>query len=150
MMRLSLGLSSLTVSLLFAAHAVGLLPDRAADLNGRKALCESLAVACSLAAQRDDRALIENVIRAVVGRNPEIISAAVRRTDGDLLVAVGDHRNHWGEAAGKRSTPTHMHVPIALGDKPWGSIEVRFRPFTRFCSGARWSPWPCSWRRPGP
>src|SRR3954453_12779839 len=123
MWRLSLGLPSLTVSLLFAAHAVGLLPDReAAELKGRKALCESLAVACSLAAQRDDGPMIRNLIRSVAARNPEILSAAARRADGALLVTVGDHARHWSEGAGKLSTPTHMYVPIALGDRPWGSI----------------------------
>src|SRR4051794_21510791 len=133
MMRLSLGLASLTVSLLFAAHVVGVLPDReAAELDGRKMLCESLAIASSLAAERDDVAMIDSVIRSVVGRNAEILSAAARRADGSLLVAVGDHRRHWGRGVGKVSTPTHMHVPIALGDKPWGSIEVAFRPLNRF------------------
>ena len=115
MMRLSLGLASLTVSLLFAAHAVGLLPDReAAELKGRKALCESLAVACSLAAERDDAPMIRNVIRSVVGRNPEILSAAARRADGDLLVTVGDHRRHWGDGRGDG-----LHAdPHARADRP--------------------------------
>ena len=79
-MRLSLGLTSLTVGLLFAANAVGLVPDsEAAELKGRKALCESLAIACSLAAQRDDGPMIQYVIRSVVDRNPEMLSAAARR-----------------------------------------------------------------------
>ena len=133
MMRLSLGLTSLMVSLLFAAHAVGLFPDReAAELRGRKALCESVAVACSLAAQRDDTPMIRSLIDAVVTRNPEILSAAVRRADGTSLVIVGDHQRHWGGAVVKTSTPTHMQVPIALGDNPWGTIELRFRPLDRF------------------
>ena len=114
------------------------MPDReAAELKGRKALCESLAVSCSLAAERDDVPLITHVIRSIAGRNPEILSAAARRADGRMLVDVGQHARQWGEGVGAVSSPTHMHVPIALGDKPWGSIEVRFRPLTRF-GGISW------------
>ncbi len=109
------------------------MPDReAAELNGRKALCESLAVACSLAAEREDVPMIRNVVRSVVGRNAEVISAAARKADGELLVTAGDHARHWKSRAGAVSTPTDMHVPIALGKTPWGSIEVRFRPLSRF------------------
>lgn len=76
--------------------------------------------------------MIRNLIQAVGLRNPSILSAAVRRPNGGLLVTVGDHRRHWGDTPLTNSTPTHMNVPIALGDKPWGSIEVRFRPLIRF------------------
>jgi hypothetical protein len=52
MARVSTGLVSLLVSILFAAQALGLMPDReGAVVDGRKALCEALAIHCSLAAQ---------------------------------------------------------------------------------------------------
>src|SRR5439155_15751224 len=56
------------------------------------------------------------------------LSAAVRRTDGKLLVEVGDHEGPWRKAAGTRSTPTHIHVPVAVDNKLWGTVELRFRP----------------------
>jgi len=91
-------------------------------------LCETLAISCTLAAQKDDSAMIGAMTRSVVGRNPEILSAAVRRADGRLVAAAGDHPRHWGDGGGKGSTPTHMRVPVAMGPSPWGTIEVRFRP----------------------
>lgn len=91
-------------------------------------MCETLAISCTLAAQQDDDAMIAAVTRSVVGRNPEILSAAVRRADGRLLAAAGDHASQWGDGRGKGSTPTHMRVPVAMGSTPWGTIEVRFRP----------------------
>ena len=133
MMRLSLGLTSLLVSLLFAAHALGLFPDReGAELKGRKRLCESLAVACSLAAERDDAAMVRQLVRSVVDRTPEILSSAVRRADGSMLVTVGDHARGWDAGLGQESTPTHMRVPIVLGNKPWGTLEIRYRPLFHF------------------
>ncbi|MDR3632662.1 MAG: response regulator [Isosphaeraceae bacterium] len=132
-MRISLGLSSLTISILFAAHALGLLPDReAAELKARKALCEGLAVACSFAAQRNDVPTAEALIRATVRRNPEVLSAAVRGPDGHFVVVDGSHGQHWGAGPGAVSTPSHMYVPITLGAKPWGTIEVCFRPLARY------------------
>ncbi len=52
--RLSLGLAALSISVLLAAHSLGLIPDPSRlALKGRKDLCESLAITCSAAAQRN-------------------------------------------------------------------------------------------------
>jgi two-component system sensor histidine kinase/response regulator len=132
MLRISLGLASLTMSLLFAAHALGLLPDReGAVVEGRKALCESVAIACSLAAQENDPATIGSLVRAVAARTKDVSSAAIRRPDGQFMIKVGDHETLWGNQAGKFSTATHMHVPITLNRRPWGTLELRFRPLSR-------------------
>ena len=115
------------------ACALGLFPDReGAELKGRERLCESLAVACSLAAERDDAAMVRQVVRSVVDRTPEILSAAVRRADGTMLVTVGDHARGWDAGLDQQSTPTHMRVPIVLGNKPWGTLELRYRPLFHF------------------
>jgi signal transduction histidine kinase/DNA-binding response OmpR family regulator len=52
----------------------------------------------------------------------------VRGADGSLLVDVGDHAAGWGDQPAGRSTPTHMQVPVALDDRPWGTVELHFRP----------------------
>jgi PAS domain S-box-containing protein len=136
MVRISIGLVSLTLSILFAARTLGLLPDReGAVIQGRKALCEALAIHCSLAVQNNDHTTLEAATRAVVERNPDILSAGVRTADGQLLVEVGEHAGPWAEQTGSASTPTHLHVPIALQDRPWGEVELRCRPLGR---GAAW------------
>ncbi|HEV3263487.1 MAG TPA: response regulator [Gemmataceae bacterium] len=129
MARVSFGLVSLILSILFAAHAIGLVPDReGAILDKRKAVCESLAISCSLAAQHNDVHTIEATTQAVLARNPEILSAGVRRTDGKLVVEVGDHSANWQRKAGDLSTPTNMQVPVSLDDRRWGTVELRFPP----------------------
>jgi len=84
--------------------------------------------------------MMRNVIQSAVDRNPEILSAALRRADGTFLAAAvqrengtfvadeAEHQLRWTEAVGIDATSTHMQVPIAQGEKPWGAIEIRFRP----------------------
>jgi diguanylate cyclase (GGDEF)-like protein/PAS domain S-box-containing protein len=125
--RLAVGLAGITVSVLCLAGVVGVLPDTTGEiLKGRKALCEAVAIHCSLAAQRNDLSSIQVATQALVDRNPEVLSAAVRRADGTLMVEVGNHRSLWKPARSGLSTPTHAFVPIALADRPWGTVEVRF------------------------
>ncbi|HJT77184.1 MAG TPA: ATP-binding protein, partial [Gemmataceae bacterium] len=128
MIRISAGLASITLSVLFAAYALSLLPDReAAVVQGRQALCEAEAVHCSLAAQQGDLAAARAGLLALVRHNPDVLSAAVRGADGKLLLAAGDHASHWGAGPGDAPTATHMSVPISLDARAWGALEVRFR-----------------------
>src|SRR5262249_62069971 len=90
LIRLSLLFTSLTVSLLFLACALGLLPDRQeAMLQGRKSLCEAMAIQFSHCAQRGEVTTFEATTRAIVERTPDLLSAALRKTNGALVFEVG-------------------------------------------------------------
>jgi signal transduction histidine kinase/DNA-binding response OmpR family regulator/HPt (histidine-containing phosphotransfer) domain-containing protein len=131
MIRVSLGIASLVVSILFAAQALGLIPDRdGAILSGRRNLCESVAIAGSLALMNHDDQAIAETLRAVAERNHDIVSAGVRSPDGQLKVSVGAHEVRWNGYNAATSTATHMHLPIALENRPWGRLEICFRPLT--------------------
>src|SRR3954465_12267060 len=94
--RLSTGVAALTVSILLAAQALGLIPDaQGAKLRGRGQLCEAVAIHCSLAAQRGDLGKIQAATRELVAHAPDILSAAVRKPDGALVVEAGDHAYNW-------------------------------------------------------
>ncbi|HZN64422.1 MAG TPA: diguanylate cyclase [Tepidisphaeraceae bacterium] len=126
--RLSIGLCALTVSLLVGAEAIGLIPSAtAADLRGRKDLCEAIAIHCSEAARMGDIETIRRATEQIVSRNPGILSAAVRRSDGFIAMQVGDHAAHWKAPPGDESTPANVRVPIFAGDSRWGTVEVTFR-----------------------
>jgi diguanylate cyclase (GGDEF)-like protein len=127
--RISASLVSLTITVLLAAAFMGLVPEReSAILQGRKQLCQTMAIHCSVAAQRNDLSTITEAMQAFVRCDPAIQSAAVRDVNGNLLVEAGDHESHWGDWTAEQSTPTHVHAPIALGDERWGSVELRFQP----------------------
>jgi PAS domain S-box-containing protein len=129
MLRVSFGLSSITLAILFAAQALGLIPDYdGAVLDGRKTLCEAIAIQCSLAVQRNDFASVGTTTAAILERQPDLLSAGIRTADGRLLLNLGDHAAHWGDYDRRGSTDTHMRVPVALADRPWGTVELCFRP----------------------
>ena len=136
--RLSISLACLTASVLLAAQSLGLVPDgQAAALKGRKDLCETIAIYCSTATQRNDTASIRQVVEALKARNPQIQSLALRRANGKVVWESEGHRARWDTAksaaggAGGRSTSSHVQVPIFQGDKPWGGVEVCFEPLGR-------------------
>src|SRR4051794_10689188 len=126
--RLSTGVAALTVSILLAAQALGLIPDAtAARLRGRGQLCEAMAIHCSLAAQRGDLSTIRAATKEIVQRDPDIRSAAVRKPDGKLVVEAGDHAKNWKAPPGDdESTPTYVRVPVYNGDTRWGTVEIAF------------------------
>ena len=127
--RLSLGLVLLTISILFGADMLGLIPDRSkAIINQRQGSCESLAVYCAVEAKKGNTASIMTALKMIVKRNDDILSAAIRKKDGSFMVAAGDHIKHWKDAPEKDSTPTHVRVPIFEGEKLWGNVEVSFSP----------------------
>jgi PAS domain S-box-containing protein len=128
MIRISAGLASITLSILFVATAVGLVPDRqGAVTDGRKALCEAQAIHCALAVAQGDPAAVRPALLNLVRRNPEILSAALRTKAGRLVVATDGHELHWAGHAGETPTVTHMHVSLKSKGGGWGRLEIRFR-----------------------
>jgi len=127
--RLSIGLTGVTVTLVFGAHLLGFVPDtEGVVLEGRKRLCETIAVQCAVAAERGDVAPIRAVVRALVQRHPDVLSTGVRTAAGELLVEAGNHEANWEPLPNSRSTATQWQVPVLRGEEPWGKVEIQFRP----------------------
>src|SRR5436190_17395183 len=94
--HISIGITFLTLSLLLAAQGLGVIPSpNQAALHNRKQLCESVAIQCSVAAQRDDKDAIRDVTKAIVARYPEILSAGLRDANGNLTIEVNKHTENW-------------------------------------------------------
>jgi PAS domain S-box-containing protein len=128
-LRISIGLACLTLSVLLLSMLIGVLPDREkAVLEGRRALCEAIAVNSSLVISQQDVARLQAVLKMTAERNPDILSAAIRREDGKLLVEIGDHAAHWKPLDDRHSIDTQVQVPIHAGGTRWGRIEIRFVP----------------------
>ena len=126
--RIAFALAMLTVSLLVLADILGLLPSRYNQLlEQRQTVAESLAIQLSALAAREQYPVLEHTVQTIVARNPETLSAALRRTDGQVVATFGDHRRLWDERLGERSTLTHVRVPILQGQRKWGELQIRFR-----------------------
>jgi diguanylate cyclase (GGDEF)-like protein/PAS domain S-box-containing protein len=127
--RITLGLVSLTVSLLLAAQLIGLLPDRAdVELEARKKLCEALAMQLSWSASRNDVRSIQNTLDAVVQRNDELLSAAFLTAQDVVKASAGEHEDHWEQRSDGSSTSTQVQVPIFHNGASWGVVQLSFLP----------------------
>ena len=124
--HITLGLTFLLVSLVMVASYLGFVPDRLGAIRaGRTALAESIAANSSVFISQADIRRLEANLRLVVARNSDLLSAAVRRSDGEVVVRVGDHDRHWRDMAGEHSTDSQLQVPIWAGKQKWGTVELR-------------------------
>ena len=129
--HIALGLTCLLVSLILIALFVGLIPDRVGAIRqGRTALAEVIAANSSVFITQADLRRLEANLWLVVARNPEILSAAVRRADGRAVVTIGDHDRYWSNMSGEHSTDSQLQVPLWAGKQKWGYVELRTRPLT--------------------
>jgi diguanylate cyclase (GGDEF)-like protein len=130
-LKISTGLALLTISVALCGYIFGLLPDATkADLDARASVAEALAVQLSAAAARNDFVAIQETISSIENRNTEVLSIALRRANGEILIATGDHARSWVEPGNNRSTPTHVQVPLLNGEDTWGRVEIAFRPLS--------------------
>jgi PAS domain S-box-containing protein len=126
---LATGLAFLVASILLAAAFFGLLPDRGAALReGRTALAELAAVTSAAAVEPERVPRVQATLTFMLERNKDLVSAAVRRKDGTIVVSAGDHLAHWQPLADDRSTDTQIQVPISANRERWGALELKFRP----------------------
>ena len=124
---LSFGLVSLTLAIFLTAYLIGLIPNKSvAELEARVKVAEALSVQLAGAANRNDGVTLEETLSLVVGRNDDVISAALRSSDGSIIISAGEHEKNWVPNESGRSTPTHITVPL-IGEKGnQGAIEISF------------------------
>jgi PAS domain S-box-containing protein len=126
---ISLGLVSLVSTVLLAASFFGLVPDRnSAIRDGRVALAESLAASSTAILGSADPRPLEDVLRFVQKRNPELLSAGLRTREGKLVVVVGDHARRWAPIDSEAAHDAQIQVNLQAGNRPWGQLELRFEP----------------------
>lgn len=127
--KLAIVLAWLSLTGVMAAQWLGVLPDVYSRVFAQRiALCENLAVNCSLflAAERQDA--IEVSVEELRRRDDEVISAAVRRADGVTIAKAGDHDAAWLLKPLSGSTENQIRMPLLNGKRHWGELEVVFRP----------------------
>ena len=130
--HIALGQTFLLVTLLLAALALGLVPDREnAQREGRAALAEAMAIGGSALVTQADLRRLEATLEIVVERNDDLLSAGVRRADGRPILSVGEHEQAWEHDRTDYSTAAQIKVPIWSRGQPWGQLEMRFEPLGR-------------------
>jgi len=123
-----LGLTGIVVSLLLLAAMVGLVPDRhGAVRDGHARVAEAIAVNTSIFITNSDIRRMKSSLQVVVDRNDDIVSAAVRRADGEIIAEIGNHREQW-QTLEKDKSSSRVTVPIYEGHDEWGQVELNFKP----------------------
>ncbi|MCP4710485.1 MAG: diguanylate cyclase [Planctomycetes bacterium] len=127
--RLSFGLASVTMTILFLVQQFGVIPDPYRPvLEGRAELFESLAVQFSLAAQKDQFEIIQKTAYLNVERNPDIQSISVKLVDGAKLVETEGHASIWSAIPQDQSVATHLEIPLHKGEEIWAHVQICFEP----------------------
>ena len=126
-MRISLALALLTSCILLSAEMLGLTPNEDKFLlEARSKISESLAIQFSVLVPDQDIKKIHKLIRYIVKRNPDILSAGIRLESGQLIFQSNNHVELWQGYNDKFSTSSHVIVPILQNNRLWGNVELRF------------------------
>jgi PAS domain S-box-containing protein len=129
---ITLGLVSLVSTALLAASFLGLVPDRVGAVReGRVALAESMAAATTAVLAGGDARRLDDMLRYLQKRNPDLRSVGLRSREGRLVVAAGDHAREWLPMEHALARDAQIQVNLLAGGQPWGQLELRFDPLTR-------------------
>ena len=130
--RIAAGLTSIVSSLILLMATLGHFPDVAsARLRDRGLYCGAAVVASDAALAAGDMGLLGRAMRSLQQGNPELLSLALRRSDGRVLMSAGDH-GPWDGSLSVQSD-RQVRVPVFAEDPaaPWAALEFRFQPVQR-------------------
>lgn len=126
--QISLSVALITASTILVAHALGLVPDpRTAQLQARGTVAELVSRGAADAATQGDPAPVQDMIRRLVERNPDVLSIGVRRVDGSLAASTQRHEELWSVSRRSESDPGRVRIPLLRDGAPYAQVEIRFR-----------------------
>ena len=137
--RIVMGLVLLTTCVLLTANALRLFPsEREALLRRRAVLSEIASLQVAWAVTHRNPTASRDFLQLIVSRNDDVVSAGVRKRDGSILTQTSLHEKNWVGARPNASTPTHVHVLLYQGQRPWGQLELCFVPLPRPSTWLEW------------
>ncbi len=127
--RISIGLLLLTVSLLLVGDLLGIVPNQQdSEVNSRKMIAESLAIQVTSEIGENDVNQAVNMLNIIVKRNDSIQSIALRTATNKMIMKSNNHDLYWKGREDDRSTADYIQVPIYGKQVRWGTLEVSFVP----------------------
>ncbi len=129
-LRIASGLVGLCLSLVMVADLMfGLFPNRLQQAQQTRARqAETTTVLVAEALRLNDMPHARATMEAVRSRDPDLLSLAVRRVDGQLSASSGPHAADWVERVDSATDATRILVPIQSPQGPWGRAEFAFAP----------------------
>ena len=129
LIRITLGLVGVTLILVLAGdYVLELTRDQSGvDFRQREKIGQTLALQFSPLAEINDTKTIGKAMTALVERNRDVMSTALRGGDGKIIESAGAHDEYWASPGAGVTTLTHADVPLLVDGKEWGTVEVSFR-----------------------
>lgn len=126
--RISLGIVSLTITLLFTADwAFGIFPDPyAPELEARQNISESMAIQYSSLVAANRLPDMQFAMESMVEKMPDVLSMNLKKTNGISVAITSEHAALWNENRAERSTPTQVLIPIFQDQTQWAVLQVKF------------------------
>ncbi len=126
--RISIGLISLVIAIiLIADSALNILPnERKQQIALRQHIAQAIGSQVVVLLSTEDMPKLNFVLSHMAESNDEIISIGLRRKDGNLAASSDKHSQSWVPSPTKTSTPTHVIMPLTIGETAWGQIELTF------------------------
>lgn len=127
--RMSLALTAIVTSLLMLSEFLGFLPNpKAADIQNRTTLAESLAVTATNAVINHGTDRLSRDFEIIAERNEDLLTVALVDDTGRIVAKHGAHEEHWTTTGSQFSQGQQVKVPIWDGDEAWGELELVFLP----------------------
>ena len=127
-MRISIALALLSACILLSAEMLGITFDEdTQSLDYRRQIAESMAIQFSVMEPEKDIEKIENLVKLVAQRNPDILSVGIRHGSDRVIFESPDHATLWRGHGNGKSTASHVLVPLLDNGEVWGNIELRFK-----------------------
>ncbi len=128
LIRITLGLVGMTlIFVLVGDYVLQLTRDQSGvDFRQREKISKTLALQFSPLAEINDTKTIGKTMEALVERNRDVLSTALRGSDGELITVAGDHGRYWKSPGAGVTTVTHADVPLMVDGREWGTVEVSF------------------------
>jgi diguanylate cyclase (GGDEF)-like protein len=130
LIRITLGLVSVTLILVFVGdYVLQLTRDQSGvDFRQREKISKTLVLQFSPLAEINDTDTIGKAMEALVERNRDVMSTALRGSDGKIITSAGNHEQYWSSPGAGVTTVTHADMPVMVGGREWGTVEVSFAP----------------------
>jgi len=117
------------IIVILLGNMLGLVADQSAvTMESRKIVAQSLALQCTLAAQKNEISSLEKILEAVVDTQPEVLSLGILGLDGFYFTKTKEHSLHWIKPPEGSSQTNHWQVPIHKGTNRWANLEISFLP----------------------
>ncbi|MGQ7847574.1 EAL domain-containing protein [Granulosicoccus sp. 3-233] len=135
--KLATSLAMLVLCMLFLADLFSLRGNPFAERQmSRKVVAESLAVQLStMIGLADDRA-VQHALMEFVRRSDDVLAASLTQSSGEVLAEYGN--GSLLRPDDRRSSATHMVVPIFDGESTWGHVRVAYEHISRLADDARY------------